>query len=145
MTHNQLLLLSLLGILPLGFVVVVSLADEVPRFFTQCTLWGVSGGSITISSGGPCSGGIQATSETTLGVAFRLGLIQGGILVGIVLGVIGVLRHKPKILVICSAVLLAESIPLVFDGLFVLTVLPAVYFLWIAKGYFALTSVASSA
>ena len=98
-----------------------------------------------MSSVGPCSGGIQATSETTLGVAFRLGLIQGGISVGVVFGVLGVLKHKPKFLVISSAVLLAESIPLIFDGLFVLTVLPAVYFLWIAKGPFALTSVATSA
>jgi hypothetical protein len=63
----------------------------------------------------------------------RLVLIQGGILFAIGLGVVGFLRSHARLMMISSIILLLESIPFVFDGLFVFTLLAAVSLLWSAR------------
>jgi hypothetical protein len=63
----------------------------------------------------------------------KLVLIPGGILFGALLGVVGILG-KSQALVISSFVILSlESPLLMFDGLFVLTLPPAIFFLWVAR------------
>jgi len=59
-------------------------------------------------------------------------LIQGGLFVAMILGVIGSVKLSKALLITVSIIFLAESIPLMFDGLFVLTLLPAFYFLWMS-------------
>ncbi len=62
-----------------------------------------------------------------------LGFVQVGILVAIVFGVLGVFRPSGKLLVAGATILFLESVPLVFDGLFVFTLLPGVLFLFVAR------------
>ena len=131
--RNQFVILALLAILSIGVLVVTSIASDVVDLVNPCFTWGaVSGGSITVSTGGPCSSA-GATSETIPQTLERLVIIQGGILLGAGLGLLGVFGSRPILLVISSSILFLESIPLVFGGSFVLTLLPAVFFGWRAE------------
>jgi hypothetical protein len=128
-----LILLVLVATLPIAVFAVVSLVSQLPDFFNPCLKWGMaSGGSISVSSAGPCStaGGI---SETIPQAVLRLALIQGGILIAIGLGMVGFLRSRSPLLIAGSVILFAESVPFVFDGLFVLTLPPAVFLMWVAR------------
>lgn len=130
---KQFVILALAAILPIGILAVTSFAGDVVNLINPCFTWGsVNGGSITVSSGGPCSSA-GATSETIPQMLARLAIIQGGILLGAALGVLGVFRSRPILLIISPSILFLESIPLVFGGAFVLTLLPAVFFGWRAK------------
>ena len=131
--RNQVVILALVAILPVGILVATSVAGDVVNLVNPCFTWGaVSGGSITVSTGGPCSSA-GATSETIPQMLERLAIIQGGILLGAGLGLLGVFGSRPILLVISSSILFLESIPLVFGGSFVLTLLPAVFFGWRAE------------
>ena len=124
----------LLLAVPIAVIAVISLIIQVPDFFNPCLKWGMSsGGSISVSSAGPCltAGG---SSETIRQAILRLALIQGGILTAIGLGLIGVLRSRSAPLIVGSVILFLESIPLVFDGLFVFTLLAAGSLLWSRRG-----------
>ena len=130
---KQFVILALAAILPIGILAVTSIAGDVVNLVNPCFAWGaVNGGSITVSSGGPCSSA-GGTSETIPQMLARLAIIQGGILLAAGLGVLGVFGSRPILLVVSSAILFLESIPLVFGGAFVLTLLPAVFFGWQAK------------
>lgn len=123
-------MLPLLLIAPIGLIAVISLILQVPDFFNPCLKWGMaSGGSIFVSSASPCSiaGG---TSETMLQAALRLALVQGGIVLAIGLGGVGFLRSHPRLVTVASVILVFESIPFVFDGLFVFPLIAAASLLW---------------
>jgi hypothetical protein len=123
------LLLVLAVTLPIVAFAVVSLAAQVPDFFNFCMSWGMSSGSaLSVSPGGPCTTA-SGTSETIVQAVLRLTLIQGGIFLAFCLGIVGVVRPRPAFLVAASALLFLESAPLVLDGLFVLTLPPAAFFL----------------
>jgi len=119
--------------LPIGALAVLTMANQVFEFFNPCTVWGASGGSVTVSSVGSCSGAMQMTSETPLAVLVRLGLIQGGILFALAVGTLGTSKHMPRLMVASAVILFVESVPLIFDGLFIWGFLPAGFFLWAAR------------
>ena len=122
--------LPLLLVAPIGLIAAMSLMFQVQDFFNPCLTWGMaSGGSITVSSNSPCSisGG---SSETLLQAALQLALVQGGILLAIGVGVVGFVRAHPRLVIVASVVLIFESIPLIFDGFFVFTLMAAVSLLW---------------
>jgi len=94
--------------------------------------WGIqSGGLAVVSLNGPCPM-VRGISETRLEAIVRLTLIQGGILTAFGIGVVGVLRSHAWLVFAASAIFFLESIPLVFDGFFILTLPPACYLAWIA-------------
>lgn len=131
--RKQFVILGLAVVLPIGILVVTSFAGDVANLLNPCFTWSaVSGGSITVSASGPCSSA-GGTSQTIPEMLAQLAIIQGGIFVGSALGMLGVLGSRPILLVISSSILFLESIPLVFGGAFVLTLLPAVFFMWRAK------------
>ena len=131
--RKQFVILALAAILPITMLAVTSIAGDVVDLVNPCFTWGaVSGGSITVSTGGPCSSA-GATSETIPQTLERLVIIQGGILLGAGLGLLGVFGSRPILLVMSSSILFLESIPLIFGGSFVLTLLPAVFFGWRAE------------
>lgn len=125
--------LALAVLLPIGILVATPITSSVLNLVNPCFTWGVvNGGSATVSPLGPCTSA-GGTSQTITEMVIWLTIIPGGILMGAALGVLGVLRGRPIPLVIGSAILFLESIPLVFGGAFVLTLLPAVFFMWRAK------------
>ena len=131
--RKQFVILALAAILPITMLAVTSIAGDVVNLVNPCFAWGaVSGGSITVSTGGPCSSA-GATSETIPQTLERLVIIQGGVLLGAGLGLLGVFGSRPILLVMSSSILFLESIPLIFGGSFVLTLLPAVFFGWRAE------------
>src|SRR2546428_3352367 len=131
--RKQFVILALAAILPITMLAVTSIAGDVIGLVNPCFAWGVvSGASRTVSSGGPCSSA-GATSETIPQMLERLAIIQGGILLGAGLGLLGVFGSRPILLVMSSSILFLESIPLIFGGSFVLTLLPAVFFGWRAE------------
>lgn len=88
--------------------------------------WGMQAAKLTISSDGPCRV-VTGTSETMLQAAFRIILIQGGIVTGFGIGVVGMTSSKGWMIKIASTIFFLESFPFVFDGFFVLTLPPAVF------------------
>ena len=134
LSPSLILLATVLVSLPIAFIAITSLTSQVGNFFDPCMKWGLSaGGSVALIPGGPCSTGAQATSETVFGAALRLVLIHGGILLAAGLGILGVFRSRPTLVIVGSIILFGESVPLVFDGLFVITLLTAGFFLWTAR------------
>ena len=133
LSQRKFVILALAAILPIGILAVTSIVGDVVDLVNPCFTWGaVNGGSITVSTGGPCSSA-GATSETIPEMVARLAIIQGGILLGAGLGVLGISGSHPILLVMSSSILFLESIPLVFGGAFVLTLLPAIFFMWRAE------------
>jgi|SRR5439155_396663 len=133
LSQRKFVILALAAILPIGILAVTSIVGDVVDLVNPCFTWGaVNGGSITVSTGGPCSSA-GATSETIPEMVARLAIIQGGILLGAGLGVLGISGSHPILLVMSSSILFLESIPLVFGGAFVLTLLPAIFFIWRAE------------
>jgi len=127
------LIIALAVALPIVAFSAVSLASQLPAFFDPCMSWGVSSGTPMIASpAGPCTTS-GATSETIPQAILALSLIQGGILFAFGLGAVGAARYRPTLLKAASAILFLESIPFVFDGLFVLTLPPAALFLWASR------------
>lgn len=122
--------LPLLLVAPIGLIAVISLIFQANDFLNPCFMWGMR--SLTISSNSPCSM-VGGTPETMLKAVLQLALVQGGILLAIGLGVVGFLRAHSRLVIVGSVILIFESIPLVFDGLFVFTLLAASSLLWSMK------------
>jgi hypothetical protein len=59
-------------------------------------------------------------------------LIQGGLYSAMILGILGSLKSSRALMITAAVIFLLESIPFVFDGLFILT-LPPGFFLWNAR------------
>jgi hypothetical protein len=111
----------------------VFIAGQVRELVNPCMSWGqTNGGSVTVSPGGPCSSA-SAMSDTMIEFFLKLVLVPGGILFGALLGVVGVLGKSQALLISSFVILSLESPLLMFDGLFVLTIPPAVFFLWVAR------------
>jgi len=128
--RKLLALLALAAIVPIGTLLASSVAADVFDLLNPCFAWGASSGVVlTVSSGGPCTAA-GATSETIPQMLIRNALVQGGILLGGALGVLGVLRGHLIYLWIGSGILFLESVPLVLGGAFVLTLMPATFLAW---------------
>ncbi len=127
------MLLAVGVILPIMIFVIASLRGTILELANPCFTWGNTyGGSATISPTGPCTSA-GASSETIPQVLLGLTLIQAGIIVGALLGILGVYSARPTFLMIGSAILFVESVPLIFGGEFLFTLLPAGFFLWRAR------------
>jgi len=88
LSQRKFVILALAAILPIGILAVTSIVGDVVDLVNPCFTWGaVNGGSITVSTGGPCSSA-GATSETIPEMVARLAIIQGGSLLGAGLGVL---------------------------------------------------------
>lgn len=121
--------LSLVLVAPVMIIAGVTLASTAILLASPCETWGVGSGSVTVTPLSSCSSA-GATTETVAQALISLVLVQGGILGGGVLGIVGVLLARKNIVILSSTILFAESVPLVFGGLFVLSALPAAFFLW---------------
>jgi len=125
--------IAILAITPIATIMGVLIAGQLRELVNPCMNWGqANGGSIAVSSGGPCSPA-SATADTMTQFLVKLVLIPGGILFGALLGVVGVLGKSQALLISSFVVLSLESPLLMFDGLFVLTFPPAAFFLWVAR------------
>lgn len=123
-------IIALAAILPIGILSVYSSTTDALDLLSPRFAWGAaSGGSVTVSSGGPCATA-GATSETIPQMLIRNALVQGGTLLGGALGVLGVLRGRRTLLVAGYGALFLESVPLVLGGAFVLTLVPATFLTW---------------
>jgi hypothetical protein len=123
-------IVALAAFLPIGALSVNSFVTDLLHLLSPCFTWGAANGvSVTVSSAGPCTSA-EATSETVLQMLIRNALVEGIILVGGALGVLGVLRGRMALLVAGSGALFLESVPLVLGGAFVLTLMPATFLTW---------------
>jgi len=104
---------------------LLSLADP-------CAVWGTAGGSVTIAKGAGCSS-IVSTSQTIPQFLLMMAIVRGGILAGAFVGLLGILRSRPAFLIAGFVLLTLESVPLLFDWLFLFTLLPAGIFLLSAR------------
>jgi hypothetical protein len=133
----SLCVLALLVVAPIVAFVLWSALSEITNFFNPCLTWGAgSSGTVTLNpaAGGPCATSAGAVSQTISEAVTWLVLIQGGIFSASIMGAFGVIRAHPRLLFVAAIILLVESVPLVFDGLFVFTVLGACFFLWVSRG-----------
>ena len=124
-------------IVPIAIFAVWTAYAQIIDFFNPCITWGVgNSGSVALNPAarGPCSMSSGGNSETILGAAITLVLIQGVILSGAFLGALGIIRSQPNLAIVGAMILFAESVPLMFDGLFVFTVLAGCFFLWASRG-----------
>jgi hypothetical protein len=125
--------IAILVITPSATTMGSFIVGDLHDLMNPCMIWGQTyGGSVTVSAGGPCSVG-SAMSDTMVGFLLKMILIPGGILFAALLGVVGVLGNSQKLLTSSFVILSLESPLFGFDGLFVLTLPPAVYFLWVAR------------
>ena len=124
--RKLLALVAIIIVLPIIMIMANFVIDELRFFMSPCVAWGQTQGGITYPG---CSG----TSQTVPEFFLNLALIPGGILVASVVGFIGAVVRRQALLVAGFVVLSLESSVLLFDRLFLLTVPPAVYFLWLAR------------
>lgn len=106
-----------------------TLAIEVPSFFDPCLSWGQkSSGSVELPSEGSCAQGVSGRSDTKGEAVMRLLLIDGGILLGCALGILGLLKANLGLTLSGSAILIVESVPLALGFSWVLTAISAFLF-----------------
>ena len=123
-SKKMFLLISAGVIAPIAILVAIGVSNTILDLVNPCFSWGsVGGGSVAVSTNGPCTSA-GGSSETIAQTIFGFALIGGGILIGAILGVLGVAKGRPALLVIGSVILFAESAPLIFGGEFVFTLLP---------------------
>lgn len=53
-------------------------------------------------------------------------------IIGVALGIFAVWMGSSKLAAVGATILIAESIPTIFDGLFIFVLLPAAFLMWIA-------------
>lgn len=75
----------------------------------------------------------ELTSSYSLAAALATGFVQGGILAGLAFTALGTFYFRRTLTLVGTAFLLVESIPLLVDGLFVFTLLPAIASLLLLK------------
>jgi hypothetical protein len=122
---------ALAACLPILIFVIWSAAAEVPDFFNPCFQWGAgNSGIVILTPQCPSAGG---SSQPLSQAILVLALVQGGIIAGVATGLLGILLARPTFMKAGFVVLVLESTPLLFDGFFVFTLLPALFFLYSAK------------
>ncbi len=121
--------LSIAVIVPIAIFAVMSLVTNLLNLANPCFSWGASS-AVVSTSPGACSSA-SSDSETILQMLTQLALINGGILVGGILGVLGFVTGRPLMLLIGSILLFGESAPLLFGGTFLFALLPAGFFLFL--------------
>jgi hypothetical protein len=139
MHHRALAIgVALLAALAPDLLVAWSLSRELPRFYNPCLEWGspshgysTSGQARRIPSGAPCRV-FERTTDTKTAAVLRLLIVQGGILIGTLLGVLGALRALPSMSVLGSGLLFLEAVPLIFSFAW-LMVLASGLFLLVAR------------
>lgn len=129
LNRRSILALTILAFLPIIAVTFSFMLQDLSSFSDPCVHWGVGGGTVSVTPVGPCPGGITSVSETIPEAITRMSLIQGGILFALILATVGIVASRRKLLVVSATILALESIPFVFDGLFLLT-LPLAWFLF---------------
>jgi hypothetical protein len=115
---------------PLVWFVAFTLYKEVPRLVVNdpCFVWGQSSVNLRIGKP-PCEHSAGGTSETKAGAVARLTLIQGSILVATVLALVGSFRGRPLLCSVGVVMILLVSVPLMFSGLGIITLLCGMFFL----------------
>ncbi len=135
LSRRFLAFLSVVVVLPVVVFAARAVEFNLTALINPCMGYGAGSGTITIVQGGRCSVGVSS-SEPVQGLVTTI-LIPGGMLIGSALGVLGTLRDRSTILAASFVILALESVPLGFDGLFVLTLIPAVFFVWEARTKFS--------
>lgn len=130
-SKNRFLIFAALVMLPIGVILAISLGKDISNLVNPCFRWGATMNSVVSQASGSCSSA-SADTETIPQMLSSLILIQGGILVGAITGLFGVAKTSPTILIVSSTILILESVPLIFGGSFLFTVLPACFFMWYA-------------
>jgi hypothetical protein len=139
--RSRAILFALIGAAPAGLLVAALSVRSVHRFFDPCLQWGVGAlndsGNVTAyvvlppGGQGPCAKSISTTPETKAQALTLLVLVNGGILIGSALGVVGALRSLPWLSVFAAAIMFCESI--VVFSIFPLTLLAGGFFLLAAR------------
>ena len=109
-------------ILPIGLIAVTTIVSNLANLLNPCTGYGI--GNIIVQ-GLTCSSNVSVQEKIPL--LLITAVIPGGILVGGIIGFMGAFQSRRKLSILSSAILTFESIPLIFDGLFFLTLLPAMF------------------
>jgi hypothetical protein len=112
----------------MGLVAVRAISITVSELADPCWEWGASSRvHLHLPSGGPCRQ-IGGTSETKTRAVARTIVVPGGILLGIALGAVGVMRSKPAFAFSGAALMFVES-PLLLFSLWPVTVFLGIAFL----------------
>ena len=131
MRHRR-VIIALLGAFPVVILATWSGARILLQFSDPLFQWelprAVSG---HVSTDVPYSR-VRGTSDTKLKAAVRLALVQGGILIASVLGVLGALLRRSWLSALGTVLMFLESVPLMFSFSW-LTALAGGLFLWSAK------------
>jgi hypothetical protein len=112
-----------------GLVAVRAISITVSELADPCWEWGASPTAYLhyLSAGGPCRQ-IGASSETKNRAVVRTIIVPGGILVGIALGAVGVMRSKPAFAFSGAALMFGET-PLLLFSLWPVTMFLGIAFL----------------
>lgn len=120
----------------LAALATLGLAAEVPEFWDPCHTWGLrSGDGLELAPDGPCQAR-TGTSETRLGAAVRLLLVDGSALAAAGLAAWGALARRPLPLLAAGAAMAAETL-LLLAGLslaFAVPLAAAALFLTVGAG-----------
>jgi hypothetical protein len=128
------------GLSPLGLAIagaigpfllsVISLAGELPNFVNPCMEWGTTGGRRVLDPASlvRCGGRMGGTSETRLGAAARLLLIQGGMLAACAAALVGAARYRLRSSVLAFAFMMLITVPLAIGSFGLVTLIAAICF-----------------
>jgi hypothetical protein len=122
--------LAVAGAIGPVFLSLVSLVAEVPRFVDPCVEWGSTGGTRVIHPEEPvaCHGRMGGTSETRLGAAIRLIVVQVGMLAACAAAMVGARRYRLRPIVLACALMLLITVSLALGNFGMLTLISAVCF-----------------
>jgi hypothetical protein len=124
-------LITILASLPAALFVIVALVNEILHFDDPCFQWGLTSGQ-RISPTHECPT-VSGASETRDQALTRITLIQGGVLLGLALGMYGTLRRKPYFTLLASFVMFLEAIPLLVGSFPLVILVSCGLFLWVSK------------
>ena len=127
--RSPMLIAAAVASLIMGLLAVRAISITVSELADPCWEWGASSTAHLhyLSAGGPCRQ-IGASSETKNRAVVRTIIVPGGILVGIALGAVGVMRSKPAFAFSGAALMFVES-PLLLFSLWPVTVFLGIAFL----------------
>jgi len=128
--HLSPLGLAVAGAIAPVFLALVSLIGEVPRFVDPCVSWGITNGRQELDPASlvRCRGRMSGTSESRLGAAIRLIVVQGGMLAACAAAIVGASRYRLRLVVLAFAFMLLITVPLAVGNFGMLTLISAVCF-----------------